>query len=243
MTFLPLDLLRAGASEMGIELSESQLTQLDSYAAFLVETNKQFNLTRITDPEDIVTFHYLDSFTCLAALDISDRGNVIDVGAGPGFPGIPIKIARPDISIALLEATRKKTDFMTSVMQRLSLENAVALNARAEEIGREPEYREQYDIAYARALSDMKVLAELCLPLVRVGGYVVAQKSQNIDEELVAAKAIIGQLGGKIENIRQIQIPGTEIIRQLVVIQKIKPTPPQYPRTYARIVANGAKKT
>lgn len=236
MTFLPLDILRDGAAELGIDLSESQLAHLDDFAAFLVEANSRFNLTRITQPEDIVTLHYLDSFTCLAALDVKPGGSIIDVGSGAGFPGIPIKIARPDLSVTLLEATRKKSDFIAEAIRRMGFENTIALNARAETIGRDPEHRECYDAAYARALSEIRVLAELCLPLVRPGGYVVAQKGRDIDEELIAARPIIGRLGGRVEDVKQMRIPGTDIIRRLVLIEKAKPTPAGYPRAYARIV-------
>ena len=240
MTFLPLNILRDGAAELGIDLSESRLAHLDDFAAFLVEANSRFNLTRITQPQDIVTSHYLDSFTCLAALDVKPGGRVIDVGSGAGFPGIPIKIARPDLSVTLLEATRKKSDFIAEAIRRMGLENTIALNARAEAIGRDPEHRERYDAAYARALSELRVLAELCLPLVRQGGYVVAQKGRDIDDELLAAKPIIDRLGGRVEDVKQIPIPGTDIIRQLVVIEKAKPTPAGYPRAYARIVGKGS---
>lgn len=242
MPFLPLDTLRAGAAELGIDLTDAQLAQFDDFAALLVETNNYLNLTRITQPEDIVASHYLDSLTCLAALEVKQYARVIDVGSGAGFPGIPIEIARPDLNVTLLEATRKKVDFMTEAIERLGLQNAVAMTARAEEIGLDPQHRERYDVVYARALSELRVLAELCLPLVREGGHLVAQKSRDIDEELAAAKPIIGQLGGRVEDIRQLQIPGTDITRQLILISKFRPTPAGYPRVYSRIIAKAKQR-
>lgn len=242
MSFVPIDRLRSGAQELGIELGDDQLTRLDRFAEFLVEANKLFNLTRITQPDEIVTSHYLDSLTCLAAFEPSDGAKVIDVGSGPGFPGMPIKIARPDLSVVLLEATRKKADFISEAIRLLDLSDASALNDRAEEIGRDKAHREKYDIAYARALSEMKVVAELCLPLVKVGGVVVAQKSSDIDEELASARPIIGQIGGQIREIKQITIPDTTIIRQLVIITKTAPTSANFPRSYSRITASRGRK-
>lgn len=235
MSFLPLELLKSGAQKLEIELTDQQLQQFDDFASFMVETNQKFNLTRITEPEDIVVSHLLDSLTCLAAFPIKDEASVIDVGAGPGFPGIPIKIVRPDIKVTLMDATYKKVEFLTEAVMRLGLEDVDPLYARAEEAGRDPRYRERYDVAFARALSEMKIVAELCLPLVRVGGKVIAQKSTDIDGELAQAKPIIGQLGGTINGIKDIGIPCSDITRRLVVISKVKPTPKEFPREYAKI--------
>lgn len=242
MSFIPIDKLRSGAQKLGIELSDDQLSRLDRFAEFLVEANELFNLTRITEPDEIVSSHFLDSLTCLAALEPESGASVIDVGSGPGFPGLPVKIARPDLSVTLLEATRKKSDFISDAISLLDLNDTVSLNARAEEIGRDIAHREKFDIAYARALSEMKVLAELCLPLIKVGGVVIAQKSADIEEELVSARPIIGQLGGRVKEIRQITIPGTQITRQLVIIVKTASTPADFPRPYARIAASKSRR-
>ena len=241
MTFLPLHILKSGANDLGIELTDSQLELFDSFASFLVETNQHLNLTRITEPEEIVKSHYLDSLTCLSALEVRPNARIIDVGTGAGFPGIPIKIVRPDLSVTLTDATSKKIKFISDAVEKLGLENVSPVSARAEEIGNDPEFREKFNIAYARALSQLKVVAELCLPLVKPGGYLVAQKSDDISEELVDARAIIGQLGGKVVDIVTTRIPYTDIERKLIVIQKTRPTPPQFPRAYAKIL-QGKKK-
>lgn len=241
MTAIPLDLLKSGAHELGIELTDAQLNLFDLFASFLVETNQKFNLTRITEPEEIVKSHYLDSLTCLSALDVNQNARIIDVGTGAGFPGIPIKIVRPDIYAVLTDATFKKTNFISEAIEKLKLENIEPVHARAEEIGHDSAFRETFDISYARALSELKVVAELCLPLVKVGGYLVAQKSADISEEIADAKTIIGQLGGKVSDIVTIRIPYTEIERKLIIVKKIKQTPPQFPRAYTKI-AGGKRK-
>jgi len=235
MAFLPLEVLWAGASELGIELSDDQLDLLDRFASFLIETNRTLNLTRITDPELIVTDHYLDSLTCLSAVKLAPGSSIIDIGTGAGFPGIPIKIARPDLKLALLDSSLKKLKFIQQAVEMLGMEDVEIIHARAEDAAHNSDYRERYDVAFARALSDMKILAELCLPLVKIGGILVAQKSSAADEEIAAAKPIIGQLGGHVRKIAQIGIPATDIVRQLVVVEKTKNTPEQFPRAYAKI--------
>lgn len=235
MSYIQLDDLCAGAKELGIILSDSQLDQFDRFAEFLVETNKQFNLTRITNPHDIVTAHFLDSLTCLAALDPKRNARVIDVGSGPGFPGIPIKIARPDLHVTLLDSTFKKVKFISQAIDLLELTDAAPVHGRAEDICHDEDFRQRFDIAYARALSDLAILAELCLPLVKVGGYVVAQKSEETEEELGRARPIIGQLGGRVLEVRKVKIPQTDITRHLVILSKAKPTPEAFPRSYSRI--------
>ncbi len=234
-TLIPTELLREGAHELGVELDDLQLAQLEAFASRLIETNKALNLTRITEPEEIVSGHYLDSFTCLAATKIKQGSRVIDIGTGAGFPGVPIKIARPDLDVTLLDSSRKKLKFIEEALASISINGVELIHARAEEAARNREHRERYDVAFARALSEMKVVAELALPLVRVGGILVAQKSEGADEEIDAARAIIGQLGGRIEKTVRVSIPHTEIVRQLVVVWKTKPTPPQFPRAFAKI--------
>lgn len=233
--FLPVELLRTGAEELDISLNDDQIGQFDCFARLLAETNRTLNLTRITQPDQIVTGHYLDSLTCLAAINIKQGVRVIDVGAGAGFPGIPMKIARPDLDMTLMDSSAKKLKFIEDAISELGLDGARTVHARAEDAGRDSDHRETYDIAIARALADMTILVELCLPLVKVGGVFIAQKSDSSANEVDAARPLIGQLGGSIEKVRQITIPKENIVRRLVVVRKHSPTPPQFPRPFSRI--------
>ena len=234
--FLPLDLLSSGARELGVELCDAALRQLDEFARLLVDRNRSLNLTRITDPREIVINHYLDSLTCLAAASFEPGARVIDVGTGAGFPGIPIAVARPDLRIILMDSTRKKLAYVQEAAGQIGLTNVELLNARAEGAGHDPSHRESYDIVLTRALSEMRVVVELCLPLARVGGLLIAQKGVGIEEEVNAALPVIGQLGGRLDGVERIRLPHTDMPRALAVVSKVKPTPPGFPRPYARIV-------
>ncbi|MCL5671468.1 MAG: 16S rRNA (guanine(527)-N(7))-methyltransferase RsmG [Acidobacteria bacterium] len=238
MSFLPLELLESGAAELGVALTADQLDQFDRFASFLVETNRSFNLTRITDPADIVTAHYLDSLSSLSALALRPGERVIDVGTGAGLPGIAIAIVCKDVSVTLLDSSQKKARFLSEAAERLGLTNAKTLPLRAEDAGRDPAEREQYDAAFARALARMSVLVELCLPLVTPGGHLVAQKSTGaqVQEEIAEAKPLIERLGGQISDVLEVKIPSTSITRSLVVVSKVKPTPASFPRPYAQII-------
>lgn len=245
MSFIPVDLLRSGADELGVPLSDEQLDQMDRFASFLVETNKHLNLTRITDPRGIVSQHYLDSLACLSAADFPHGLRVIDVGTGAGIPGIPIKIARPDLSVAFLDSTRKKLDFITRAAAALGLDEPEVIHARAEDAGRDPAYREQFDIALARALAQMQVASELCLPLVRVGGMFIAQKSDSAEDEIKDSQTVIGELGGKVGEVVRVRIPHTNITRHLVIVSKQAACPNQFPRAYSKIArsVSGGRRT
>ncbi|OFX15662.1 MAG: hypothetical protein A2Z18_10895 [Armatimonadetes bacterium RBG_16_58_9] len=237
MAFLPLDLLTSGAAELGIHLSPTQLDQLDTFAGMLVETNRKLNLTRITGPEDIVTGHYLDSLTCLTAVDIERGSSVIDVGTGAGFPGIPMAVARPDLNLTLLDSLRKRLDFLSEAARSLGLANVETMRARAEDVGRDGTHREAYDFAVTRALANVRMLVELCLPFVKTGGYLIAQKGADIEGELDRARPIIGQLGGKLVEVKRVTIPHSDIERTLVLIEKVKPTPDTFPRGWKKMAA------
>ncbi len=241
MPFLPLELLKTGASELGIELSDHQLEQFDRYASVLVDANSRFNLTRITSPEAMVTDHILDSLLCLWAVELAAHARVIDVGTGAGFPGLAIKIVRPDLQVDLLDGTAKKVGFLRDVIAELGLADVEAVHARAEELGRDKAHRERYDLVTARALADLTVLAELCLPFARPGGRVIACKGPEVGEELAAARQMISKLNGTVEKTVRTRIPTTDIGRTMVVMTKIRPTPNEFPRHYSQIAVTRAR--
>jgi 16S rRNA (guanine527-N7)-methyltransferase len=243
MAFLDLDMLKSGCSDLWLELTDEQLRVLDEFASLMCDCNTRFNLTRITEPQAIVTNHYLDSLTCLSAIRLHEGASVVDVGTGAGFPGIPIKVVRPDVRVTFMDSTVKKLDFIKDAAASLGIDGVDFAHARAEDAGHKRQHREHYDAAFARALADMSVLAEFCLPLVRVGGQVIAQKSDGIEKELDAARPIIGELGGVVEKIARVHLPHTEIVRTIVVITKTKLCPQMFPRPYPSILAGKGKRT
>jgi 16S rRNA (guanine527-N7)-methyltransferase len=231
--------LAEGARRLGVPLSDDQLGAFQAYYETLLAWNRRLNLTRITDYEEVQAKHFLDSFSCLptikraGATASGKRGaslEIIDVGSGAGFPGVPLKIAMPVLRLVLLEATGKKTEFLRSLIERLGLSDVTIINARAEEVGQDPGHREQYDLALARALAGMPALAELTLPLVRVGGLVIAQKGEDPGAEVEAAHKAIATLGGQVQEITPVLVPGLEGARHLVVLKKVSSTPAKYPR-------------
>ncbi len=225
-------LLQIGARQLlGLDLTPAQLAAFETYLRELLDWNQRMNLTSITEPQEVVTKHFLDSLSVgLALRDMPPTVALIDVGSGAGFPGLPLKIAWPQLRLTLLEATGKKAGFLEYVVNLLKLTNTTVLTARAEEAGRLPAHRERYDVAVARALAALPVLAEYTLPLVKVGGRVIAQKGQNPADELKQAANALGILGGRARPIQPVTVTGLDSERHLVVLQKIKPTPPQYPR-------------
>ena len=234
-----MQLLADGARALGIRLSDDQLNAFQTYYEMLVAWNARVNLTRITEFEAVQTKHFLDSLSCLAAIrrypalaaGIAPPGlRAIDVGSGAGFPGLPLKIACPDVCLTLLEATGKKAEFLTEVVSRLGLTDVTVLNARAEQAGHDPAHREAYDLAVARALAALPVLAELTLPFVRPGGLVIAQKGEDPVAEVEAAQAAFQTLGGRLRHVLPVSVPGLAAARHLVVIEKVAATPDGYPR-------------
>lgn len=221
--------LASGARQLGVELAPAQLQQFSIYAERLIEWNSRFNLTTIVDPREIVIRHFLDSLSA-ARLIPPGAPRVIDVGAGAGFPGLPIKLACPAVSLTLLEATRKKCDFLRAASGELHLTDVLVVNARAEDAGRDPLYRESYAVAIARAVAEMPVLAEYLLPFVKVGGVAIAQKSKEVENETQHAVAAIKTLGGRLREVAPVVVPELNEQRALVVIDKVAPTPEKYPR-------------
>jgi 16S rRNA (guanine527-N7)-methyltransferase len=217
-----------GAKKLEIDLSPDQIDQFDLYAARLIEWNARFNLTSIVDPNEIVIKHFLDSLS--AARSIPLAAKLIDAGAGAGFPGLPIKIARPDITLTLLEATKKKCDFLEAMIAELKLSNSIAVNARAEDAAQDVAHREQYDVAIARAVAEMPTLSEYLLPFVKLGGLTIAMKSKDVQAEIDRAEVAIKTLGGQFKQLVSTVVPGLDETRYLVVLEKIATTPEKYPR-------------
>ena len=223
-------ILREGLA--ALSLPTDAAVPLMAFSAQLLETNKVMNLTAITEPEDVARLHLLD---CAALLNITDfRGKrVVDVGTGAGFPGMPLRILEPDFDLTLLDSLGKRIAFLQRVCDEMGLQRVTCVHARAEEFA--AKHREQYDIATSRAVAALNVLCELTLPLVKVGGRFLAMKAVDSDEEIRAAKSAVAQLGGKVEDISDYTIPGTDITHRVVVIGKVKPTPAAFPRAFAKI--------
>ena len=215
---------------LGLRLNSAQLRALEKYENELIAWNERFNLTAIDTPEKIRTKHFLDSFTCLLVMRDSSIENVIDVGSGAGFPGIPLKIAFPVIQMTIVESVGKKADFCRHIIKILGIDGIEVVQERAEFIGTLALYRQQYDWAVARSVARLPVLIEYLLPLVRVGGRILAMKGENGPAEAQAAEHAMHILGGRLRIITPVSLPGVEDQRYLVVADKIAATPDQYPR-------------
>ena len=214
--------------KLGINLSEIQLKQFYNYMNLLIEWNKKVNLTAITEPDEIILKHFVDSLTI--SKYISDGTKVVDVGTGAGFPGIPLKIVRQDVDITLLDSLQKRINFLDEVINELNLEKITTIHSRVEDFGKNKKYREEFDIATSRAVANLSTLSEYLLPLVKVGGKVISMKGSLIQEELENSKNAIKILGGKIEKVDEFDLPNSDISRNIVLIDKIKTTPNRYPR-------------
>jgi 16S rRNA (guanine527-N7)-methyltransferase len=223
-----INLLATTAAAWGYPLNDAQLEQFKLYAAELRRWNERINLTAIDDDAGIVTRHFLDSLRCAQSWGSAPE-SLVDIGTGAGFPGLALKILRPELQLTLVESIAKKTVFLRHVVDTLGLANVEIVVSRAEAAGRDPARRDRYDVAVARAVAELRVLAEYCLPLCRIGGRFLAPKGARIEDELQAALPAIAQLGGRVLGIEPVELPEVEP-RTLVVIEKIAPTPPQYPR-------------
>lgn len=224
-----MSILREQAAAFGWRLTSEQDAAFRIYAAELAAWNERASLTAICGDEAVQIKHFLDSLTCLLAFPEGEGQRVIDVGSGAGFPGLPLKIVRPDLRLTLLESVSKKTDFLRHITKRLALSDVLVLTERAEDAARRGEQREQYDVVVARAVAELRVLAEYALPFCRVGGIAIAQKNAGIDDEIANAARALSTLGGVVHNCIPVALPGASP-RQLIVIIKIAPTPDRYPR-------------
>ncbi|MBR3163175.1 MAG: 16S rRNA (guanine(527)-N(7))-methyltransferase RsmG [Clostridia bacterium] len=220
--------LKEEAENISIELNEKQLEAFYDYMKLLIEWNEKINLTAIVDPEEIITKHFVDSLTALKYIEESN--SVVDIGTGAGFPGIPIKIANRNINMTLVDSLNKRINFLNEVISKNDLVNIEAIHCRAEEFGKNIKYREKYDIAISRAVARLNVLVEYLLPTIKVGGKCICMKGPDSEEEVNEAEKAIEILGGKLEKIECFVLPGTDIKRSIIIINKIKNTPNQYPR-------------
>ena len=224
-----MNILADIATSWGLALSDAQLAQFQLYADELRRWNERVNLTAISDPQGIAVRHFLDSLRC-GLLWGDAPAALIDIGTGAGFPGLPLKLLRPTLALTLVESVAKKVAFLQEMVVLLDLTDVTIIVGRAEEVGRDPQHRERYDVAAARAVADLRVLAEYCLPLCRVGGRFLAPKGERVADELAQAEGAIARLGGALREVSPVALPGVEP-RTIVVVDKVAPTPPAYPRS------------
>lgn len=236
MSWMNIDRLCEQTIRLGVALTDEQIGKLDTYARLLVEWNEKMNLTAITEPDEVAVKHFADSLALLSLLP-TQSFSLIDVGTGAGFPGVPLKIIRPDMRLTLLDSLNKRLLFLEEVCRTLSLESVTLIHDRAEEAGRKPQLREQFDVATARAVAALPTLCEYCLPLVRVGGRFIAMKGPEGEQEMQAAARAVAQLGGKCRDVRTVTLTTSRetLERRLILIDKTSHTPAQYPRHSSKI--------
>jgi 16S rRNA (guanine527-N7)-methyltransferase len=217
-------------AEKGIDLSPKQIEQYEKYYHLLVEWNEKMNLTAITEKPEVYLKHFYDSISAAFYFDFNKPLNLCDVGAGAGFPSIPLKIAFPELRVTIVDSLNKRITFLEHLSKELGLENTTFIHDRAETFGKNPAHREKYQVVMARAVARMSVLSELCLPLVKVGGTFVAMKGNQAGEELQVGEKAIKVLGGELESVHSFKLPVEESERNILIIKKQKPTPKLYPR-------------
>ena len=230
------NVLKAELQKLQIELNNEQIEKFYMYMNLLLEWNEKVNLTAITAPNEIITKHFVDSLTINSYIE--EGSKVIDIGTGAGFPGIPLKILRDDIEVLLLDSLNKRIIFLEEVINKLNLKKIKFIHARAEELGQDKNYREQYDMAVSRAVASVAVLAEFMLPYVKIGGACICMKGPKLEEELEQSKNAIKILGGRIDKIEKIILPNTDIERNILVIRKDTPTAVEFPRKMSKIKQN-----
>ena len=225
-----LEKFKNGLQQLHIALSEKQMEQFLQYYELLVEKNKVMNLTAITEFDEVVEKHFLDSVSLTKQMDLHQPLKVLDLGTGAGFPGIPLKIVFPELEINLMDSLNKRVLFLQDVISSLQLENIEAVHGRAEEAARNKKYRESFDLCVSRAVANISTLSEYCLPFVKIGGSFISYKSSTIEDELEDGKKGIAILGGKVKDVYKFTLPDSELQRSFVIIEKEKKTPKAYPR-------------
>src|SRR5690554_564387 len=225
------DRLKRLSTSMGLELTDEMLHDFTVYKEMLKEWNEKINITSITEDEEIDKKHFVDSLSpALTGIFDGDK-EIIDIGTGGGFPGLPLKIRNRNLKVTLLDSLNKRIIFLDQVINKLGLENIVAVHGRAEEMGLKPDYREKYDVCVSRAVASLDTLSEYCMPFVKVGGYFISMKGPDVEDELKDAEKAIKTLGGKLVKVESIKIPQSDIVHSLIIIEKIKETPTKYPRS------------
>lgn len=226
------EILKYGFAQLGVEVNERALERYRTYYEYLEERNKVMNLTAISGTEDVARLHFLDCVSLLGMCDFKSK-RLIDVGTGAGFPGLPLKIAEPSLELTLLDSLNKRVDFLRETCVKLGFEDVNCIHARAEEAP--AEFRGAYDIAASRAVARLNTLCELCLPLLKVGGVFIAMKGPDCSQEVSEASSAMHLLGAELRDTIIYKVPGTDISHGAVIIDKVKPTPPKYPRKWAQI--------
>lgn len=225
-----IEALQKAAAKYGLNLTEGQISDFNAYYELLVEWNQKINLTALTEPEDVAVKHIIDSLSCFRPELFKPGTSLIDVGTGAGFPGLPLKIYYPDLKLTLLDSLNKRVKFLQLVVDKLGLKDVEVIHARSEEVARQKKYREKFDLASARAVARLPILAEYCLPFVKQGGTFIALKGRQYEEEMTEADKAVKVLGGKIAETLPVKLPGLEDKRAVIYIAKIKKTPSIYPR-------------
>lgn len=218
------------AQNWNISLSEKQIEQFQIYYEYLMEVNQVMNLTAITEKDEVIQKHFLDSLSIVQLINFNQIEKIIDVGTGAGFPGIPLKIAFPHLQVTLMDSLNKRVKFLKETGEKIGVKDMTIIHSRAEELGKNKEHREKYDICVSRAVANLSTLSEYCLPFVRLGGYFISYKGNHISEESREASHAIEKLGGKIEKQLEFQLPESDIERTFVQVKKVKQTPNKYPR-------------
>lgn len=224
------ELMKIASNDVGLEFTELQYEQFIKYMRLLQEWNEKINLTAITEDEEVVKKHFIDCIKAFKSDAIKNANTVIDVGTGAGFPGLPIAIMNPEVKVTLLDSLNKRINFLNLVVRELGLKNVTTIHSRAEDGARRPELREKFDVATSRAVANMAVLSEFCMPYVKKEGYFVALKGPSIDEELENGRNAIKILGGELKGIIEISIEETDLKHNIVEVKKVKNCPKTYPR-------------
>ena len=235
------ELMKIACDSVEMNFVEDKYNKFITYKNLLQEWNEKINLTAITEDEEVIKKHFIDCIKAFSENQFKEAKNLIDVGTGAGFPGLPIAIMKEDLNITLLDSLNKRVNFLNIVKNSLNLTNVTTIHSRAEDGARNKELREKFDIATSRAVANMAVLSEFCLPYVKVGGYFIALKGPAITDELNDAKNAIGTLGGKLIEVIEVSVEGTDLKHNLVVIKKVKETPKTYPRKAGSITKKPIK--